>query len=203
MHREPTDLVRDTITALAVCHNVTPVYPLENDRSVRDLQASSPDEKALVRFAELMDMKLIERDQNLIRITNSAGAEENYEVLVNFPFNSETKRMGLIVRQVETDKIIFYLKGAEVVLKQAVRPAQRDTIDEKSENLAIEGLRTLVIAQKGLHKEDYEAWRKLYEEAKATMEDREMRIQEVVSMLEKDLELLAITGVEDKLQDEV
>ena len=139
-------MVRDTITALAVCHNVTPVYPDENDLTVREFQASSPDEIALVRFADSMGMKLIERDQNLIKIANTTGTEENYEVLANFPFSSDTKRMGIVLRQVESGKIIFYLKGAEVVMKATVRPGQRATIDESCENLAIEGLRTLVIA---------------------------------------------------------
>lgn len=36
VRREQQNVVRDTITALAVCHNVTPVYPDENDRSVRE-----------------------------------------------------------------------------------------------------------------------------------------------------------------------
>lgn len=122
VRREQANVVRDTITALAVCHNVTPVYPDENDRSVREFQASSPDEIALVRFADSMGMKLIERDQNLITITNTTGTSENYEVLANFPFSSETKRMGIILRNRETNKIIFYLKGAETVMKATVRP---------------------------------------------------------------------------------
>ena len=50
------------MTALAVCHNVTPVYPDEHDKSIREFQASSPDEIALVTFADSLGMKLIERD---------------------------------------------------------------------------------------------------------------------------------------------
>ena len=92
------------------------MYPDENDLTVREFQASSPDEIALVRFADSMGMKLIERDQNLIKIANTTGTEENYEVLANFPFSSDTKRMGIVLRQRETGKIIFYLKGAEVVI---------------------------------------------------------------------------------------
>jgi phospholipid-translocating ATPase len=45
-----------------------------------------------------MDMKLIERDQGLIVIRNAAGKEERYDVLANFPFSSETKRMGIILK---------------------------------------------------------------------------------------------------------
>lgn len=41
-------VVRDMITALAVCHNVTPVI----DEGQKVYQASSPDEVALVKIAE-------------------------------------------------------------------------------------------------------------------------------------------------------
>jgi len=146
VRREQQNVVRDSITALAVCHNVTPTYPDENDRTHREFQASSPDEIALVRFADSMGMKLIDRDQNSIQIQNTNGVEENYEVLANFPFSSDTKRMGIVLKHKESGKIIFYLKGAETVMKATVRPGQRATIDESCENLALEGLRTLVIA---------------------------------------------------------
>jgi phospholipid-translocating ATPase len=43
-------------------------------------------------------MKLIERDQLKIVIHNSAGHEETYDVLANFPFSSESKRMGIVLR---------------------------------------------------------------------------------------------------------
>ena len=36
VRREQQNVVRDTMTALALCHNVTPVYPDEHDRSVRE-----------------------------------------------------------------------------------------------------------------------------------------------------------------------
>jgi phospholipid-translocating ATPase len=45
-----------------------------------------------------------------------------YSILANFPFSSETKRMGIIVRHKDSDRIIFYLKGAETVIKNKVRP---------------------------------------------------------------------------------
>lgn len=67
-------------------------------------------------------MKLIERDQNLITICNTHGDEENYEVLANFPFSSASKRMGIVLRNKETDKVIFYLKGSDTAMKAKVRP---------------------------------------------------------------------------------
>lgn len=44
------------------------------------------------------------------------GEDETYEILANFPFSSETKRMGIIVRHITTDRMILYLKGADMVM---------------------------------------------------------------------------------------
>ncbi len=100
--RDQQYICRDFMTALALCHNVTPTFPDEFDKSIVEFQASSPDEVALVKFANEMGMKLIERDQNTIVITNTNGNEEKYDVLANFPFSSETKRMGIVLRHQET-----------------------------------------------------------------------------------------------------
>jgi len=43
---------------------------------------------------------------------------------------------------------MFYLKGAEVVMEKKVRPDQRVALTEACEQLANDGLRTLVISQK-------------------------------------------------------
>lgn len=101
---------------------MTPTYPDPTDLTVRDFQASSPDEIALVKFADSLGMKLIERDQNITEIENAVGKKERYTILANFPFSSDTKRMGIVLKNEENGKIIFYLKGAEVVMKAKVRP---------------------------------------------------------------------------------
>lgn len=118
--REQDFVIRDFMTALALCHNVTPIYPDQNDPSIREFQASSPDEVALVKFADTMGQKLIDRDQNQITISTAAECEEKYEVLANFPFSSDTKRMGIVLKHTETGRIIFYVKGAEVVMSPKV-----------------------------------------------------------------------------------
>jgi phospholipid-translocating ATPase len=100
--RDQQFVCRDFVTALALCHNVTPTFPDASDPSIVEFQASSPDEVALVKFADSLKMKLIERDQNSIVIRNAAGKEEKYDVLANFPFSSESKRMGIVLRHQET-----------------------------------------------------------------------------------------------------
>lgn len=62
LRRDESTVVRDLITALALCHNVTPTFPDASNPDFVEYQASSPDEIALVKFADQLDMKLVERD---------------------------------------------------------------------------------------------------------------------------------------------
>ncbi len=192
-------LVRDAITALSLCHNVTPVMEDEE----KTYQASSPDEVALVKFADSLNMVLTERSQTRIKIKNSDEEYEDYEILANFPFSSETKRMGILMKHLESGRIIFYLKGAEVVMEKKVLENSRAYLRETCENLASTGLRTLVISQKYVTNDQYELWSKKYELAKTEMENREAKVQQIIEELEEGMEFLCVTGVEDKLQLDV
>jgi len=63
-----------------------------------NLQASSPDEIALVKYAWHLDMHLIERDRTLVTIKNAAGKLEQYEIILNFPFSSSSKKMSCLLK---------------------------------------------------------------------------------------------------------
>lgn len=76
-------------------------------------------------------------------------------------------------------------------------------IRENAENLAVKGLRTLVLTQKTLTPEFYGEWNEKYKEALTSLENRNEKIREVINELEFDMEFLCVTGVEDLLQDEV
>jgi phospholipid-translocating ATPase len=89
-----------------------------------------------------------------------------------FPFTSESKRMGIIVRNQSSGKLIFYLKGAENILIPKLKPFYRSTVDERSESLAMEGLRTLVITQKCLEEDYFTTWVERYKEANADLINR-------------------------------
>ncbi len=197
--RNRNNVIRDAITALGLCHNVTPVE--ENGETV--FQASSPDEVALVKFSESLKMRLNQRSQLRMQIINSDGKPEDYAILANFPFSSETKRMGILLKHLESERIIFYLKGAEVIMENKVQENSRAFLRETCENLASTGLRTLVISQKYITTDEYENWNKRYELAKTEMDNREAKVQKIVEELEEGMEFLCVTGVEDKLQVEV
>ena len=193
--RESTKIIRDLITAMVLCNNVTPTD--------NGYQASSPDEIALVKFAESLKMVLKHRTDKTIKIKDPAENMEEFDILANFPFSSDTKRMGIILKNKKYGHIIFYLKGAENVMINFVKKEYIGTIKENAENLAIKGLRTLVLTQKIIPQKEYDKWEHEYEEASASMTDRKQKMADVVSKLENNMDYLCVTGVEDLLQDDV
>ena len=202
IRRNRSKIIRDAITSMLLCNNVTPIIE-KNDIEEITYQASSPDEIALVKFAVSLNMKLIYRTDKILKIKNANEIEEEYEILANFPFSSETKRMGIILKNKKYGHIIFYLKGAENVIRNFTKNEYVGYINENSENLATKGLRTLVLTQKIITEEEFNKWNLEYKEALNSMENRKENISQVISKLENNMEFLCVTGVDDLLQDEV
>lgn len=148
-------------------------------------------------------MKLVEREELYIKLVNPDGDTEEYDILQNFPFSSESKRMGIIIKHRQSGKIVFYVKGADVIMAKKVKPGQRSTCQEFCENLSRDGLRTLVITQKLIPEAQYNDFAARLKVAKSSMVNREEEIANTIESLEYDLEFLAVTGVEDKLQENV
>ncbi|EFQ97245.1 phospholipid-transporting ATPase 1 [Nannizzia gypsea CBS 118893] len=211
--REISSRVRDLILALALCHNVTPTKEEENGEIVTTYQASSPDEIAIVKYTEEVGLKLSHRDrQSIILTVGGSGISIKAKILDIFPFTSESKRMGIIVQfsadQYQSgptqlqNEIWFFQKGADTVMSSIV--SANDWLDEETANMAREGLRTLVVGRKKLTSEHYGEFSKSYKEASMSLNDRDSLMTSVArEYLERDLELLGVTGVEDKLQKDV
>ncbi|XP_049763224.1 probable phospholipid-transporting ATPase IIA isoform X1 [Schistocerca cancellata] len=228
VRRSEVTRVQEAVKAVALCHNVTPVWEeepeavagssLESPVSVESqteadqhywqknqqscvYQASSPDEVALVRWTEQVGLALVRRDLVSMQLRTPSGHIFSYSILQIFPFTSETKRMGVIVKENQTGEITFYLKGADVVMSSIVQ--YNDWLEEECGNMAREGLRTLVVAKKTLTEEQYLDFESRYNAARMSVSDRVSRVAAVVESLEREMELLCVTGVEDRLQDRV
>ncbi|KAK4178404.1 putative type IV phospholipid-transporting ATPase [Triangularia setosa] len=214
--REIGSRVRDVVMALALCHNVTPTTEEdENGKMINSYQASSPDEIAIVKWTESVGLKLSYRDRKgiVLESTETGRVVVKVRILDIFPFTSEGKRMGIVVKFYETlnsetsslnegGEIWFYQKGADTVMTSIV--AANDWLDEETANMAREGLRTLVVGRKRLSTAEYQEFSARYKEASLAISGRDAGVQAVVSRyLEHDLELLGVTGVEDKLQRDV
>ncbi|KAK4048538.1 putative aminophospholipid-translocase [Microbotryomycetes sp. JL201] len=197
--RDMSSRVKDVVLALGLCHNVTPA--IDDDGSIT-YQASSPDEVAIVRWTESVGLTLSARDRTSMSLKTTAGQILSFDILEVFPFTSESKRMGIVVRDQQTGEITFYQKGADVVMAKIV--VYNDWLEEECGNMAREGLRTLVMARKRLSDEAWTAFEEAYREARVSLGDRNVASAKVIGHhLERDLELLGVTGVEDKLQDDV
>lgn len=189
--------VLDALLAIALAHNVTPV----EEGGQRTYQAASPDEVALVRFAESVGITLQARTMTRVVLRVPGGHELTYDILAEFPFTSEAKRMGVIVQDRLTNAIFLYVKGADTVMAKRVR--YNDWLDEECGNLAREGLRTLVFAKRELMAEEYASFAKRWLSARTSQVNRKESMAAVQSEIERNMDLLALTGVEDKLQDNV
>ncbi|KAL8873651.1 MAG: hypothetical protein Q9174_000905 [Haloplaca sp. 1 TL-2023] len=67
-------------------------------------------------------------------------------------------------------------------------------------DFATEGLRTLMYGYRYLDGEEYDGWKKLYLDASTSLVDRQEKVENTGSMIERDLELAGATAIEDKLQ---
>ncbi|CAL3966152.1 unnamed protein product [Diplocarpon coronariae] len=214
--REIGSRVRDVVLGLAICHNVTPTLEEEEDgHSFTSYQASSPDEIAIVKWTEMVGLRLIHRDRQgmLLQSVDTGRPVVKVRILEAFPFTSEGKRMGIIVQFLdglekpgntspESGEIWFYQKGADTVMTSIV--AANDWLDEETGNMAREGLRTLVVGRKRLSFQQYKEFASNFKEASVAINGRDAGMARVVSHhLERDLELLGVTGVEDRLQKDV
>ncbi|RSL76420.1 hypothetical protein CEP51_009974 [Fusarium floridanum] len=212
--REIGTRVRDVVLALALCHNVTPTVDIEDGKEVTGYQASSPDEIAIVKWTESVGLRLVYRDRKsmVLEFTGSKRPVVRVRILDVFPFTSEGKRMGIIVHfhenvnvknpDLSSGEIWFFQKGADTVMSSIV--AANDWLDEETANMAREGLRTLVVGRKKLSSQQYSEFSSRYQEASLSISGRDAGMQRVVShYLERDLELIGVTGVEDKLQKDV
>ncbi|KAG7250113.1 hypothetical protein CRUP_019581, partial [Coryphaenoides rupestris] len=151
---------------------------------------------ALVQWTESVGLTLVTRDLASLKLRTPSGQILTFHILQIFPFTSESKRMGVIVREEATGEITFYMKGADVAMATIVQ--YNDWLEEECGNMAREGLRTLVVAKKCLSEEQYQDF-----EAKLSIHDRTLKVAAVVESLERELELLCLTGVEDQLQADV
>ena len=170
----------DAVVALAVCHTVTPAEKerespkpelrklegkkqekgKDEKRGERTYKASSPDEIALVKFAESVGMTLLQRTLNTITLQTPTGSYLHFEILFLFPFSSELKRMSIVVKERETGRIMFYCKGAD----SAVCPMLQynDWVEEEGGNMSRTGLRTLIFGAKELTPEQFATFQMRY-----------------------------------------
>jgi phospholipid-translocating P-type ATPase (flippase) len=194
--------IQDFLVLLAVCHTVIPERSTTNPNDII-YQASSPDEAALVKAARYLGVEFISRTSTEVAI-KIGNRRETWKVLNTLEFTSARKRQSCICRDPH-DRLILLTKGADNVIFPLLKPSQKyiEQTDKLLEEFAKDGLRTLVCAKAVLNEEEYAKWNKKFQEARCSLVNRAETIEKVCAEIEKDLDLVGITGIEDKLQEGV
>ena len=106
------------IKALGICHTVIPEEKVAKDGEKYIIfNGSSPDELALVNGARHLGFKFICKDEDNNMVINSWDGQLKYELLNVFQFDSDRKRMSVIVKTPE-DKIMIVCKGADSIMEK-------------------------------------------------------------------------------------
>ncbi|KAG1962618.1 probable phospholipid-transporting ATPase IA isoform X6 [Pimephales promelas] len=192
-------VIKDFMTMMAICHTAVP----ERTDNTITYQAASPDEGALVRAAENLGFVFTGRTPDCV-IVESLGGEEKYELLHVLEFTSTRKRMSVIMR-IPSGKIRLYCKGADTVIYERLADSSRykDITLKHLEQFATEGLRTLCFAVADISESSYQQWLEVYHRASTSLQNRALKMEESYELIEKNLQLLGATAIEDKLQDKV
>ncbi|KAJ4764345.1 Phospholipid-transporting ATPase [Rhynchospora pubera] len=201
------DRARDFFLALATCNTIVPIEMETADPNVRllEYQGESPDEQALVYAAAAYGVMLIERTSGHI-IVDVFGQQQSYNVLGLHEFDSDRKRMSVIIGCPDKSVKLF-VKGADssmfTVLDKTLNLDVTHLTETHLQNYSNVGLRTLVIGMRDLTSEEFEEWQSAYERASTALLGRGTQLRAIASKMESDLVLLGATGIEDKLQQGV
>ncbi|TMW56547.1 hypothetical protein Poli38472_006557 [Pythium oligandrum] len=202
---------------LALCHTLIPAKSFSEMCAAinPEYSASSPDEQALVSAAAYCNVRFVHRSPSSITLLEpGTSTPVVYKVLNVLEFDSDRKRMTIIVETPESD-IVLLCKGADNVILERleVTPTSQELIDDVYSQLseyARTGMRTLCLASKHINRSDYEAWNERFQAAHSSMEELVKRrqglanaIEPLMNEIEQGLVLLGVTAVQDKLQQGV
>uniref|UniRef100_A0A0D6QTP4 Phospholipid-transporting ATPase n=1 Tax=Araucaria cunninghamii TaxID=56994 RepID=A0A0D6QTP4_ARACU len=215
---QETNVAHDYFLALAACNTVVPIIQETSEQGVKlvDYQGESPDEQALAYAAAAYGYTLIERTSGYV-VIDVHGERKRFDVLGLHEFDSDRKRMSVIVRC--PDKTLKLLvKGADssmlgiidrssnVDLGIDVEGGSINLISATESHLheySSQGLRTLVVGARDLSDADYNDWHHHYEQANNALTGRSRKLRVTAARVECDIKLLGATGIEDKLQQGV
>eukprot|EP00276_Gloeochaete_wittrockiana_P010700 CAMPEP_0184644446 /NCGR_PEP_ID=MMETSP0308-20130426/1165_1 /TAXON_ID=38269 /ORGANISM="Gloeochaete witrockiana, Strain SAG 46.84" /LENGTH=1076 /DNA_ID=CAMNT_0027072989 /DNA_START=331 /DNA_END=3561 /DNA_ORIENTATION=- len=203
LHSQATNAakIREFLTMMAICHTVVPeVLP----SGVLKYQASSPDEEALVKAAGRFGFVFQTRGPAELGMVVSSEGTFKYEILNVLEFNSDRKRMSLICRNPKGE-IVLYCKGADskIFARCVSGETLIDITRDHLEKFSVIGLRTLCFGKRIIDPTEYEQWNEKFKAASLELVDRDHKVDEVCELIEKDLELIGASAIEDRLQDGV
>ena len=189
------------LTELSLCHSV---FPTKTPSGELQYQAASPDELALVQGARHLGFTFLAKEDDRMTVELPSG-RHTFQIVAEVPFDSTRKRMSMVVKD-QLGEYTLMTKGADSIMLGLLKPGNMEGL-WANENLGVfarEGLRTLVVAQRQLDREEVENWLEGWKTVLlSNAKNKADFINEQASLLERDLDLVGVTAIEDKLQDGV
>ncbi|VDO64041.1 unnamed protein product [Haemonchus placei] len=207
--------IRDFLLSCALCHTASP----DKNTSTSDrplYHATSPDEHALLDFAASAGFIFKKRAPGKC-ILNVLGTTVEYDLVAILEFDSQRKRMSVIVKE-PGGNYKLYIKGANPQYSYMEAHLQDQKIFERLKNVsqkelkrtaghlqqfAIGGHRTLCFAVRTIDTATFTAWYKEYIQAINDTTRRKSRLAELAEVIEKELVLIGVSAIEDRLQKRV
>ena len=167
--------IKELVFALGLCHSV--VAEKSDDKSDQTVQsnqevlnplsckpgtseivynASSPDELALVNGSRFFGLTFLERHEDNSMTLDFYCKKYKYQLLNIFEFNSDRKRMSVVIKD-SGGKISIITKGADSVILKRLKEGACKAVSELPkwlEYFGHQGLRTLLFAKRDVS--DYE-----------------------------------------------
>ena len=136
-------------------------------------------------------------------LINSTAVLKEYEIIETLEFDSNRKRMSVIVRDLETQQFILFCKGADSAIFDKSICETSNLYDKCLREFAEKGWRTIVFSFKLLTYEECENYRQMIDEANNDILNRELMLEKVYDKIESNMTIIGVTAVEDKLQESV
>uniref|UniRef100_A0A4W4HGY5 Phospholipid-transporting ATPase n=1 Tax=Electrophorus electricus TaxID=8005 RepID=A0A4W4HGY5_ELEEL len=173
------------------------------------LALSCPTAPVIMEFMTMMAIchtAVPERNGDTIIYQAASPGDHTWADTQHNPTHISTarKRMSVIMRT-PSGKIRLYCKGADTVVydRLADNSRYKDITLKHLEQFATEGLRTLCFAVTDITESVYQQWQEVHHRACTSLQNRALKLEESYELIEKNLQLLGATAIEDKLQDRV
>ncbi|EYB97081.1 hypothetical protein Y032_0143g2374 [Ancylostoma ceylanicum] len=195
--------IKEFLTACALCHTASPEKSSNaNERPF--YHATSPDELALLDMAANAGFVFSKRVPGKC-ILNVMGRKLEYDLVAVLEFDSIRKRMSVIVRE-PSGKYKLYIKGADQKIFERLQTVSQKEMKRTAGHLqqfAIGGYRTLCFAVRTIDNDTFAAWYKVYIATINDTSSRKDKLAELAEKIEKDLTLIGVSAIEDRLQKDV
>lgn len=115
--------LRKFVECLGICHTVIVESKAVNGKMANFYNASSPDELALVNGMRHFGFSFAGRDEEDNIVIEQADSQIKYKLLHIIEFNSDRKRMSVIVRTYD-GRVMIVCKGADSIINARLAPGE-------------------------------------------------------------------------------